>query len=159
VQFFNDNDGVGTTVSDIPCSTGSGGASDEPFPVWEVVSHDGGRTWRTTGRALPTVVAPRLLGADIVYSSPERGWVEAGGAIAYTGDGGRSWRVLRRAGEALEGPFGPDKPGLPRQDLMATATGPAGSFYMATTNELALSRDGGRHWSPLHLAASAQDLL
>jgi hypothetical protein len=303
VQFFNDNDGVGSTISDIPCFIGSGGASEEPFPVWEVVSHDGGRTWRTTGRALPTVVAPRLLGADIVYSTAERGWVEAAGALAYTGDGGRSWRVLRGAGEALDlvpgtggsadalvarentgraevlvlsdngavtghtrvvrvspasvlsgaqlvvgpggvlfvswgnsnrvatlrtvrgtwswtapacpaslpgalldpggasllvtgaktltaicgygvgmdhqaklvrsssdggrswraeaslkDPFGPDKSGLPRQDLMATAVGPAGTFYMATTNELALSRDGGRHWSPLDLAASAKDL-
>lgn len=308
VQFFNDDDGVGITSSEIPCWIGPGGASDEPFPVWEVVSHDGGLTWRTTGSPLPKVVAPHLTNATgfvVGYSTAEKGWVSAGGALAYTGDGGLSWKVLKGAGEALDlvpasggsadalaarpstgraevlvlspsgsvaehtrpvtvplslvqsgaqlaaGPDGvlfvswgnsdrvmtlrtitgtwswttpacplsmpgpssepepysggdsllvtgaraltaicgyavgmdhegklvrssadggrswrtvasysawsiPDKSGLPGQDLMAVATGPAGALYMATSNELAISRDGGRDWSPLDLAGSAK---
>jgi hypothetical protein len=93
IQFLDDSTGVGLTSSDIPCWSGPGGAGDEPFPVWEVISRDGGRTWRTSGSPLPAALAPRFSNAEIVFSTPERGWVEAGGVIAYTSDAGDRWEV------------------------------------------------------------------
>jgi hypothetical protein len=93
LQFLTDSTGVGLTASDISCSIGSGGGSFEPFPVWEVVTHDGGQTWRATGAQLPRSLVPRFSNAAIDFGSVERGWVEAGGVVAHTSDAGDRWEV------------------------------------------------------------------
>lgn len=93
VQFLSDGTGVGFTASDISCSNGPGGGSFEPFPVWEVVTHDGGQTWRAAGAELPRSLVPRFSDAAIDFGSVERGWAEAGGVVAYTSDGGDRWEV------------------------------------------------------------------
>jgi hypothetical protein len=85
---------VGLTASRIFCEIVPGGIETEPFPVWEVVSTDGGRVWRTTGSVLPVSMDPSLADADLAFSSTRRGWVEAGGTLGFTSDGGRIWRAV-----------------------------------------------------------------
>ena len=94
IQFLNAATGVGLTASRIACLIGPGGVETEPFPVWEVVSTNGGRAWRTTGSALPSALDPNFADANLAFSTTRRGWVEAGGALGYTSDGGHAWKVV-----------------------------------------------------------------
>jgi photosystem II stability/assembly factor-like uncharacterized protein len=98
IQFLNALTGVGLTASMNNCSIGQGGYETEAFPVWEVVSSDGGKTWKTVGSALPKALVPSYFNADLAFSSPGRGWIEAGGVLAYTADAGQHWRVVPLGG-------------------------------------------------------------
>jgi hypothetical protein len=57
----------------------------------------------TVGSALPKALVPSYFNADLVFSTPERGWVEAGGALAYTGDGGEQWARVPWPGGTVTG--------------------------------------------------------
>jgi hypothetical protein len=98
IQFVSANVGIGLTASFISCSIGSRSTTTEAFPTFEVVSTDGGKTWRTTGSRLPRILNPRFADADLVFSSPLQGYVEAGGALGYTHDEGRHWHVVDAGG-------------------------------------------------------------
>ena len=98
IEFLSSDTGVGLTASMIDCSIGQAGSEDEAFPVWQVVSTDGGRVWKAVGSALPKPLLPSFTNTDMAFSSPSRGWVEAGGALAYTKDGGRHWKLVRLGG-------------------------------------------------------------
>ena len=98
IQLLSSDTGAGLTASMIDCSIDQGGSEDEAFPVWQVVSTDGGRVWKAVGSALPKPLVPFFADADLAFSSTSRGWVEAGGALAYTKDSGRHWKLVRLGG-------------------------------------------------------------
>ena len=96
IQFLTSGTGVGVGVSAsrVMCVVDNGGDSTEPFPVWEVVSSDGGRVWRTTGTLLPRALATGFTDAELAFSSTSSGWLEAGGTLGYTDDKGLQWRIV-----------------------------------------------------------------
>ncbi|MFZ2056275.1 MAG: hypothetical protein WAV54_02550 [Acidimicrobiales bacterium] len=98
IQFLSSDTGVGLTASMIDCLVGPRIHSSEAFPVWQVVSTDGGQVWRAVGSALPKPLVPSFTNTDMAFSSTSRGWVEAGGALAYTDDGGHHWKLVRLGG-------------------------------------------------------------
>ncbi len=86
---------IGVTQSEIYCSSGTGVGDFEAFPAWLVVSTDGGRVWRTTGSQLPRALNSAGM---LAFSSSARGWLAAGGTLAFTGNQGRSWQVVKLGG-------------------------------------------------------------
>ena len=123
VEFFTAKDGVGITGSDISCFIAPGGLGQEPFPVWEVVTDNGGRTWRTTGAQLPGALAPRLSTSEVSFSASAHGWVAAAGALVYTDNGGTSWQVVNGYGDVL--------------DMVATGPGSADALVAEPSTGLA----------------------
>lgn len=98
IQFLSADTAIGLTAASISCSIGRGGGSAEPFPVFEVVSTDGGRTWRTTGSRLPRSLDPGFADADLAFSTTSEGYVEASGTLGFTSDEGRRWHLLDLGG-------------------------------------------------------------
>ena len=124
VQFLSPASGVGVTESKISCMIGPGGGALEDMTPWPVVSADGGRTWRAAGGELPRWLQPGVNRAQLAFAAPGAGWLTAGGALAFTSDGGRHWRRV-----------------IPRAQVAELASG--GSIVAA----LAVQRDGAiRVW-------------
>lgn len=89
VDFFTRTEGVGVTFPLLACSS-SGVAS---YPAWLVVSKDAGQTWRVVGGELPRWLGP---GASTpVFTSLQRGWLDAGGQLAFTVNGARTWEKVK----------------------------------------------------------------
>ncbi len=99
LQMFNTSTGVAMTARTAPCSPRCPGES-LAGGAGLAVTTDGGDTWRVTG----TVPAPEKYAfprdVRLVFLSPTTGYLEAGGAIAYTSDGGRRWIALDLPGPA-----------------------------------------------------------
>jgi hypothetical protein len=100
IDFVSPSTGIGITSSSIPCSLGPGGGSTEPFPVVLVVSTDGGISWRTVGSPLPESRA-EAASTVLVFASRTTGFVELGGHLDHTSDGGRHWHRLRLGGAVV----------------------------------------------------------
>jgi len=73
----------------LACSA-SGVAS---YSAWLVVSDDGGQSWRVTGSQLPPWLGPSA--STPVFGSLQRGWLDTGGQLAFTDDGGKTWQKLK----------------------------------------------------------------
>jgi hypothetical protein len=97
IEFLSPADGAGVTASLVSCTSGPGGSGTGHLTPRLVTSADGGMTWRTDGPALPRWLQPGSGPAQLAFSGPGRGWLAAGGALAFTGDGGRHWQRLARA--------------------------------------------------------------
>jgi len=66
-----------------------------------------------------------------------------------TTDAGRSWRTIAVVPSILAAP----EPGsLPWQEVLAIAAGSASRLWLATSNEMAESADGGLTWTRLRTA-------
>jgi hypothetical protein len=99
IQFVSPASGVGVTESEISCLIGPGGGGSEHLTPWPVVSADGGRTWRASGSELPRWLQPGAAEARMAFSTARTGWLTAGGALAFTGDGGRRWERVNLGGQ------------------------------------------------------------
>jgi photosystem II stability/assembly factor-like uncharacterized protein len=89
VDLLTRTEGVGVTFPMLVCSA-SGVAS---YPAWLVVSNDGGQSWRIVGSQLPTWLGPSA--STPVFASLQTGWLDAGGQLAFTDDGGKTWQKVK----------------------------------------------------------------
>lgn len=89
VDFLTRTRAVGVTFPLLACST-SGVAS---YPAWLVVSNDGGQSWRIIGSQIPSWLGPKA--SSPVFASLQRGWLDAGGQLAFTDDGGKTWQKVK----------------------------------------------------------------
>jgi len=62
--------------------------------------------------------------------------------------GGRTWQ--RRSAALIPG--SPDASGIPTLVMMAPAASSPTTYYMATSNEVSVSRNAGRTWTQLAIA-------
>ena len=89
VDLLTRTTGVGVTFPLLACST-NGIAS---YPSWLVASDNSGQTWRVAGSQLPTWLGPNA--STPVFASPQKGWLNAGGQLAFTDNGGRTWEKVK----------------------------------------------------------------
>lgn len=89
VDLLTRTEGVGVTFPRLVCSA-SGVAS---YPAWLVVSNDGGQSWRIVGSQFPSWLGPSA--STPVFASMQQGWLDAGGQLAFTDDGGKTWQKVK----------------------------------------------------------------
>lgn len=89
MDFLTRTTGVGVTFPLLACSP-SGIAS---YPAWLVGSDNAGQTWRVVGSQLPTWLGPNA--SSPVFTSRRQGWLDAGGQLAFTSDGGTTWQKVK----------------------------------------------------------------
>lgn len=128
-DFLNPTIGVGLSAGEVYCLARPGASqpTSRALPVRLVVTTDAGHRWEVEGTAAPPglrpgawfgpPVQPLALGngpdltAKLAFSSDLVGWVEVGGELSFTSNGGSSWElahlgapvaeVAQTAGEAL----------------------------------------------------------
>jgi len=97
MQMFNPHDGVGVAglpplSCQRPCLGGPPGAA------YVVVTEDGGRNWRATGR-VPADFGPFFPSSEMAFQSQSAGYLQSGTTI-YTDNGGRTWLHVEVPGVA-----------------------------------------------------------
>jgi hypothetical protein len=97
LQMFNPEDGVGVAGLPPPLCQHSclGEAPERPYLVLTV---DGGRSWRATGR-VPAYFGPFIRSAETAFQSPSAGYLQSTVTI-FTDDGGRTWSPVQAPGVA-----------------------------------------------------------
>ena len=123
------------------------GVSEDTHKGYVFVTRDGGRRWATC------LESPFYLGA-VAFADRRHGWVvahgrysegfEAVGTILATDDGGRTWRVQRRA------------PAPPLADVACCDSSHA--WAVGTEGTVLATIDGGRTWAPQN-AGTQEDLV
>jgi len=96
--------------------------------------------------------------AGITNAGPKRWWLVCNGSgaggsspkvLMVTTNAGRSWRTIATVRSILATP----KPGsLPWQEVLTMAAGSASRLWLATSNEMMQSTDGGARWARIRVA-------
>jgi photosystem II stability/assembly factor-like uncharacterized protein len=104
VQMLGTNVGVGLTTTFVercratPTPQTGCNVVTTARPLSLVVTSDGGRHWKVSGRPVPSPGGTKAtLFGEIAFSSPTDGYVAVGGALLYTANGGHSWRPVALA--------------------------------------------------------------